>query len=133
MLVIIFIEAVIISAFFDQQGRHHKLELEIEYEKLGKRMPVEPPKLPMLESIMNIIIGLILAEIGGVGLWAFLGLIKHADQIISQNKSFFSAHFFATEVDFISALLAGGIALMILGVKSVRANLKSRKTLLQSP
>ncbi len=121
MFIAIFIVAVIISAFFDQQERRHKLELQIEYEKLGKRMPKEPPKLPMLESVANIVIGLILAEIGGVGVWTFLYAVKHAGQIVSQSKVGVSG-----EVDCLSAFLAGGIALMILGVKSVRANYKFR-------
>ena len=119
MSIAIFIVAVIISAFFDQQERRHKLELQIEYEKIGKKMPQEPPKLQMLESIANIMVGLLLAEIGGVGVWTFLYAVKHAGQIVSQSKVGVSG-----EVDCLSAFLAGGIALMILGVKSVRANYK---------
>jgi len=39
MFTSIFIVAVVISAFFDRQQRRHRLELQIEYERLGKKMP----------------------------------------------------------------------------------------------
>ena len=122
MFVAIFIVAVVISAFFDQQGRRHRLELEIEYEKLGKKMPPEPPKLPMLESVANIVVGLILAEIGGLSILTIVTAVKHAGQFLAQNKSFLPA-----ETDSAAAFLAGGIALMILGVKSVLSNVRYRR------
>lgn len=122
MLISIFIVAVIISAFFDQQERRHRLELQIEYEKLGRKMPEEQPRLPMLESIANILVGMILVEIGAVSLWVFIRMPGTARQIEIKSDVF-------GQIDFMSALLAGGIALMILGVKSVRANLKYQKGL----
>jgi len=120
MFVMIFIAAVIISAFFDQQSGRHSLELEIEYEKLGKKMPLEPPKLPMLESVANVLVGLILIEIGAVSSWALLFSLEHAWKVVAQAG-------IPRQADFLFALLAGGIALAILGAKSVVANLKYRK------
>jgi hypothetical protein len=120
MFVVIFIVAVVISAFFDQQGRRHRLELEIEYEKLGKNMPPEPPKLPMLESAANVLVGLILIEIGAVSLCAFLYSLEHAWKVVAEVG-------IPGQADFLFALVAGGIALVILGTKSVVANLKFRK------
>lgn len=117
MFVVIFIGAVVISAFFDQQWRRHRLELEIEYEKLGKKMLPEPPKLPMLESIANVLVGLILIEIGAVSSWAFLFSLAHAWKVVAEAG-------IPGQADFLFALIAGGIALVILGTKSVVANLK---------
>ncbi len=124
MFISIFILAVIISAFFDQQQRQHKLELQIEYEKLGRQMPEERPRLPMYESIANVVVGLILAEIGAVKLWAFIGVLRTASEIAVKSG-------FPIQIDFMSALLAGGVALVILGAKSVRVNLKYRRSLIR--
>ena len=124
MFISIFILAVIISAFFDQQQRQHKLELQIEYEKLGRQMPEERPKFPMYESIANVVVGLILAEIGAVNLWAFIGVLRTAREIVMKSD-------LPGQIDFTSALLAGGIALVILGAKSVRVNLKYRRRLVR--
>ncbi len=125
MFVAIFIEAIIISAFFDQQERRHKLELQLEYEKVGKNVPVEPPKLPRLESFANILVGLVLAEIGGIGLWAFVGLMMRHGTSILMNQNL-RGEYFTGQTDFVAAFIAGGIALMILGVKSLRAHARYR-------
>jgi hypothetical protein len=121
MFVAILIVAVVISAFFDQQQRRHNLELQVEFEKLGRIMPKERPKLPMLESIANVLVGLILFEIGALSLWAFLSVLGNAGQIVMRLHP-------AGEIDSIASLLAAGIALMILGLKSVSANLAFRKS-----
>ncbi len=126
MFVAIFIEAVIISAFFDQQERRHKLELQLEYEKIGKEMPPEPPKLPKLESVANIFIGLVLAEIGGFGLWAFVALLMQNGASIFTNQKL-RGDYFTGQTDFIAAFIAGGIALILLGVKSLRAHARYRE------
>lgn len=120
MFTSIFILAVVISAFFDQQQRRHRLELQVEYEKLGRKMPEEPPKLPMLESLTNIVIGLILAEIGGLALWTVLDTAR----ILGSDAT---GKILPTQTDFSAASLAGGIALIILGTKGVVANLRSWK------
>ncbi len=124
MFISIFILAVIISAFFDQQERRHRLELQIEYEKLGRKMPLERPRLPVYESIANILVGLVLAEIGAVSLWSFIFALRTAREIVMKSD-------FPGRIDFTSALLAGGIALVILGAKSVRVNLKYRRSLVR--
>lgn len=121
MLLAVIIEAVFISAFFNQQERRHRFELEIEYGKLGRKMPVDPPKLPMLESIANIVVGFILAEIGGSSLWAFFHFL--GDPRNTPMKFHLWRQMVVAEV----IMLAGGIALMMLGIRSVRANLKFRK------
>ncbi len=120
MFTSIFIVAVIISAFFDQQERRHRLELQIEYEKLGRKMPAAEPKLPMLESIANVVIGLILLEIGGVAVITVLGTIG----IVGNDMWGKTA---PLQTDFSAALLAGGIALIILGAKGIRANRRFKR------
>lgn len=115
MFTAVFITAVIIAAFFDQQERRHRLELQIEYEKLGKKMPPAAPKLPMLESIANIVVGIILLETGGLALWGLLGTIGVlGGDLVARTAPL--------QTDFSAGLLAGGIALVILGVKGIRAN-----------
>lgn len=121
MFIPIFIVAVVVSAFFDQQRGRHKMELEIEYQKLGRTMPAERPRLPMLESIANVLVGVILVEIGGVGLLGFLSALRDAGQVVPKFHP-------AGQIDFLAGLLAGGIALTILGVKSLRTNLAFRKS-----
>ncbi|MCL5268305.1 MAG: hypothetical protein M1469_09415 [Bacteroidetes bacterium] len=120
MFTSIFITAVIVSAFFDQQQRRHKTELQIEYEKLGKKIPAEPSKLPMLESIANVVVGLILLEIGGLTLWEMLSTIGILGGDVTSKTA-------PLQTDFSAALLAGGITLIILGTKGVLANLRFRR------
>lgn len=121
MFILTFVASVVVYAFLDRQERRHKIELQIEYEKLGKMLPEESPKLPMLESIMNIVTGVILCEIGIISLLAYLVIVREAGSIMSRSISY-------PQLDFGAAFLAGGIALTILGVKGVRANVKFRIT-----
>ncbi|MCL5035284.1 MAG: hypothetical protein M1395_09315 [Bacteroidetes bacterium] len=120
MFTSIFIAAVIISAFFDQQERRHALELQIEYEKLGRKIPAPPPKLPMLESVANIVVGLILFEIGGAGVLTLLVTMG-----ITGKEAW--SRMAPLQTDFAAAFLAGGVALIILGAKGVSINLRFRK------
>ena len=120
MFTSIFIAAVIISAFFDQQERRHWLELQIEYEKLGRKMSSPPPKLPMLESVANIVVGLILFEIGGASVLVLLSTLG-----ITGKEAW--SRMAPLQTDFAAAFLAGGVALIILGARGVSINLKFRK------
>lgn len=120
MFVSIFIAAVIVSAFFDQQERRHRLELQIEYEKLGRKVPVVRPKLPVLESVANVVVGLILLEIGGLSIWTLLVTIGIAGSDLAGK-------IVPIETDLAAAFLAGGIALVILGGKGIRANRRYKR------
>ncbi len=121
MFVAIFVAAVIVSAFLDQQQRRHRIEMGIEYERLEKKIPQFPPKLQMLESFANFAVGCILLTIGSMGLLDFLDVIGQS--VVSKSENVPMA------MDFFAAFIAGGIALIILGIKSVAANLKYRKVL----
>lgn len=124
----VFIEAVIVSVVFERQERHHRLDLEIEYEKQGMKVPPRTSKLPLLESIANVVVGLMVAEFGGIFVWTILGMIRHAGGLGVKERDLIQS-ILANEIYFAAAFLATGIALIILGIKSVRANLKYRRKL----
>ncbi len=121
MFIAIFVVAVVVSAFLDQQERRQRIELLVEYEHLGREMPKFPPKLPMLESLANVVLGCILLLIGSMGVITFIYVIRHAWTVVSKFENV------PLETDFYATFIAGGLALMILGVKSVVANLKYRR------
>ncbi len=127
-ILLVFIEALILSAVFERQERDHRLELEIEYEKQGMKAPLRVPKLPLLESVANVVVGLLVLEFGGIFVWTTLGMIRKAGKLDAKGMGLIQ-HIMANQIIFAAAFLAGGIALVILGFKSIRVNMKYSRRL----
>lgn len=114
----IFVAAVLVSLAFDRQERRHRFEIRLEYERLGWEMPAAKPRIPTLESVLNIVVGLFFFSMGGILLYTFLILGSDLGASWEQYIVAFS--------------LAVGIAMMIVGGRALRENLVHRKKMTSS-
>lgn len=119
-LVIIILAAVYV---FGRQKRKHRFEysLFLTYEQLQQQTVI--PKRDILDSLLFSFVGLSLLEFGIVGLWATYNIymdlptFRHdTRQIIEESLKH--------QMVFVPILLGGGFALMMLGIRSVVANVK---------
>jgi|GEM_PF-1400766 len=114
-IILIYVVAVLVSIVLERQERRHRFNIEMEYCRLQLPMPLIKPKLPRLESWLNIAIGALLLLLGTL----FVALtftvllnpkLKSMDLPV-QEQTYQAAGF-----------IAGGLALIILGVKSLKLN-----------
>jgi len=108
MSILIFVIAVLGSLVLDRQERRHRFEQRQEYERLGWEVPLEAPKLSMLESWANVVLGILLFSLGALFLNAML-------QIPVEYVT-------AGWENLVALFLASGFALVWLGVKAVKQN-----------
>ena len=109
MSILIFVVAVLGSLVLDRQERRHRFEKRQEYERLGWEIPLEKPKLSMMESWANVVLGLLLFALGAFFLKTMLGI--PAELMMSGWESL------------VALFLASGFALVWLGVKAVKQNI----------
>ena len=112
MSILIFVVAVLGALVLDRQERRHRFEKVREYERLKWEIPAEKPKLSMLESWGNLIVGVVALVLGGLLLRAMLGVPAEALQRGWEN--------------IVALFLASGLALSWLGFKAIRQNLTYR-------
>jgi hypothetical protein len=120
MLIAIYILIILVSLVLERQERRHQFEQRLEYERLHLSPPAPKPKLPLLESWLNVLVGLFLFSIGAL-------VITNRLVILATEPSSYSEVFEPVEFEVVTVFLAGGIALMILGWKSVKLNRAYRK------
>lgn len=106
-IILIYVTAVLVSIVLERQERRHRFNLEMEYLRLQIPIPPKRPKLPPLESWLNITVGILLLVLGALGLVATL----------TDVRSSFQDH-----LNHVAGFIAGGLALVILGVKSLKLN-----------
>lgn len=111
-MIFIYITAVLVSIIFERQERRHVFEESMEYRRMGKEMPTPKPRLPMLESWINVVIGVIIFVLGVGLIWTNLLVMRIAPRIVTDETTIKGL------IDW-GALVAAGIALVILGLKSV--------------
>jgi hypothetical protein len=114
----VFVAAVLVSLVFDRQERRHRFKVRLEYERLGCEMPAAKPRIPTLESILNIVVGLFFFSMGGILLYTFLVLG--------------SAHGASGEQYIVAFCLAVGIAMIIVGGRALRENVLYRRRMKSS-
>ena len=115
-MLMIYLSAVITAVILRHQERVHQAELPSLYQQLGRSIPLRKPKLPMLESWLNVVLGLFLAfGYGTLFLWSNFSRLRDFP-----NDPRFAPQSF--EWEFTSIILATGIALLILGIQSVIQN-----------
>jgi hypothetical protein len=116
MFISIYVTAILVSLILHRQERKHRAELELKYQHLGRLTPASRPKLPMLESWLNVVLGIFLAfGFGTLFLWMNFSRLRE----FPQNPRFAPQ---ALEWEFASVILATGIALVILGIQSLIQN-----------
>jgi len=118
MSILIFVAAVAGALVLDRQEARHRYEKRKEYERLGWEIPVPKPKLTVLESWGNIMIGAILIAVGGLLLMAMLQLPGELGTESMETS--------------IALYLASGLALVGLGVKAIRQNARHNASQTQS-
>lgn len=116
MFIAIYVTAIIVSLILHRQERRHRSELALEYQHLGRPTPALRPRLPMLESWLNVVLGIFLAfGFGTLFLWTNFSRLREFPQDPRLAPQSF-------EWEFTSVILATGIALVILGIQSLIQN-----------
>lgn len=115
-MLMIYLSAVITALLLRRQERVHQAELPSLYQQLGRSVPLRKPKLPLLESWLNVVLGLFLAfGYGTLFLWTNFSRLRDFPQDPRLAPQSF-------EWEFTSVILAAGITLLILGIQSVIQN-----------
>lgn len=110
MLIPVYVLSVLVWLVFERQARRHLFYESLEYQRIGKEPPQAKPKLPLLESWLNITIGIFLLLIGVMAILAQLLTLRDLpDEAL-----------YLDDIMFASVFIATGITLILLGLKSVR-------------
>jgi hypothetical protein len=119
MIILVYITAILVSIILERQERRHNFELEMEYRRLGKSIPEPKPKLTMIQSFLNIVVGVV---ISGLGVLFFVSNFN----ILRDLGSRVQTHYWqANDMwQWDAVILATGIALVVVGIKSVAMNRK---------
>jgi len=104
----IYISAVFVAIILGHQERRHYRELQLEYELLGRSMPMPKPKIPKLESCLTIIIGIIITLFSFLSLAASITLLSHNLEVGDE------------QITFSTVFLATGFTITIFGIRSIR-------------
>jgi hypothetical protein len=110
MTLVIFIIAVGCSLVLRRQEQYHILAQAKKYVQLGWVIPPAKPKVPVLESLLGIYMGLILLAVAGANLAVVMG-----DEEIAQMENI---------GNFNAVLIASGLALCTLGIRVLIARKK---------
>ncbi len=123
MFISIYVSAILVLLILHRQERRHRSEVVQEYRHLGRPTPSSRPKLPMLESWLNVVLGIYLAfGFGTLFLWTNFSRLRHFPQDSRLAPQSF-------EWELTSVVLATGITLVILGIQSLIQNRRySKKT-----
>jgi hypothetical protein len=119
---ILYITAVLISMMFERQERRHRFELELEYERLGKKLPPPKPRLSVPTSWLNVIVGAIMGIVGIPMLLSQFAVLQLSSHLTKPIDAMMGAQFEMSAV-----WLATSIALILLGLKSVQQHRRLAK------
>jgi hypothetical protein len=124
---ILFIFFPISWYFFRKQEKKHRFERSLFYTYEQTQTQIDTPLRDILESILIVFVGATLLEIGVVVLWTATSLYFAQDNIIRSSKIVEEA--ISQQFFFATVLIGGGIAMMVLGVRSIIANKKYKNQL----
>jgi hypothetical protein len=119
---ILYITAVLVSMMFERQERRHRFELELEYERLGKILPPPKPRLSAPTSWLNVIVGTVMGIMGVPMLLSQFAVLRLSSHLTKPHDAMMGAQFEMSAV-----WLATSIALILLGLKSVRQHRRLAK------
>ena len=103
MALLIFLSGIAIWVFLERQQVRHKKEMELEYARLNFPPPPAPPGLPLLEALLNVVLGVILA---GYSLVAIMTLFLDTGR-----------YTLADEGKLAAVIMAAGIVMITVGVR----------------
>ncbi len=115
-MLIPYLSAVVVAVILQHQERRHQNELALLYERLGMPMPPRGPRLRKGESWVHIVVGTTLLILGSLSLTTDIAVMKDID--VPQAQWEFSA-----------VMLAAGVTLSFLGLRSLRENKSYERTL----
>jgi len=111
--VLVYAAAAGVYIVFRRQFAAHRRELEREYARLGLPSPPVKPKIEMLEAVLTVMIG-------------FLISIASAAAIVSFYQTRGIIDLDGGQWLLLALSLAGGFALEVLGIRSIRENYRHR-------
>jgi hypothetical protein len=115
MTILIFVAAVAVSLVLERQRRRHRYEIRQEFERLSWELPKPEPRIPMLESCLNVLLGMIMLVFGILILRAYTDL-KPGMAVSGWGNM-------------VALFVSSGIALVIVGGMAVWQNVKYKKIL----
>lgn len=116
MILLIFIASVVVAIAFRRQERRHRIALVWEYER--REIPVPPvrPKLKRTEAVLNVCLGMLILYFG----CAVVVMHFRMTEVLGENPGS-PGHFPDSGVwEQAAAYCAGGIALIVLGLRALR-------------
>ena len=113
MVLVVFFLGVIISMILDRQAARQERLLKEACQRYGVSLPPAKPRLPMLESILNVALGSIIVIVSaGYVLTCILYLDEPMNRQLGEGTA---------------AIMGTGVAMVILGTKGFFAQLRYRR------
>lgn len=109
------------------QERKHKFETSLFYTFEQLQQKIHIPKRDFLDSWLIVAIGATLLEFGGITLWTIVRMMGKMDRFANAQTKKVIEESMPPQIIFASILLGGGIALLILGIRSVLMNWRYKK------
>jgi hypothetical protein len=123
MIIVIGIAAYV----FKRQERRHHFETSLFYTFDQLQEQIRIPKRDMLDSLLIVFVGLTLLEFGGLGLWTVFTMMSEVPTISNPSTRQIIEKAIPLQQFFASTMFGGAAALLILGIRSVIANMKFQK------
>ena len=114
MTLAFFVVAVAVWALFEWQRRRHRLEVEALAARMALSLPVEPPRVRMLEALLTSYLGLLALVMGTVAVWASIG----SAGLLGSGR-FGTSHLLGGSLQLMVVLVGGGSALLTLGLRAL--------------
>ena len=121
MTLAFFLVAVVVWALFEWQRRRHRLEMEVLAARMSTDLPLEPPRVRMLEALLTSYLGLLALVLGSVAVWASIDSAR-----ILGSERFGTTHLLGGSLQLMIVLIGGGCALLMLGLRAIRVLRRSR-------
>lgn len=124
----LFLIIIMLSIYiFKWQEKRHQFERSLfyTYDQLQQNMII--PKRDMVESSLVVCVGATLLEMGIIFLWTAISVYEKLGHSTDEKTQTLAHDVAPQQFIFASIFLAGGIAVLILGVRSVIVNVKYKK------
>ena len=69
---IIYLTSLVVAFILEHQRARHALSLRSRYRRAGMPIPQHRPRLPLLESLLTLVLGLLFLAVGSAILWRII-------------------------------------------------------------